>query len=114
MNFSNFFDWDQKYKCLRHHFQYLAQFIAPTGGSGTIQIFSIHNYGTSFSVVSTTMDFSFIIASTAMDLPLPWTLLDYHFHRIDTQFTEETQAHCMRMTDIVHSESIKCFSVYLE
>ncbi len=39
-------------------FQYVAQFIAPTGGSGAIQIFSIHDYGsTSFVVVSTTMDF---------------------------------------------------------
>ncbi len=52
-----FFDWDQKYKCLRYHFQYLAQLIAPMGGSGAIQMFSIHNYGTSFAVVSTTMDF---------------------------------------------------------
>ncbi len=57
MNFFNFFDWDRKYKCVRHHFQYLAQFIAPRGGYGTIQIFSIHDYGTSFAVVSTTMDF---------------------------------------------------------
>ncbi len=54
MNFFNFFDWDQKYKCLRHHFQYLAQLIAPRGGSGAIQIFSIHDYGTFFAVVSTT------------------------------------------------------------
>ncbi len=52
-----FFDWDRKYKCLRHHFQYLAQFIALRGGSGAIQIFSIYDYGTSFAVVSTTMDF---------------------------------------------------------
>ncbi len=52
-----FFDWDQKYKCLRHHFQYLAQFIAPRGGSRVIQIFSIHDCGTSFAVVSTTMNF---------------------------------------------------------
>ncbi len=37
MNFFNFFDWDQKYKCMRHNFQYLAQFIAPMGGSGAIQ-----------------------------------------------------------------------------
>ncbi len=58
MNFFNFLDWDQKCKCLRHHFQYLAQFIVPRGGSGVIQIFSIHDYGTSFAVVSTTMDFS--------------------------------------------------------
>ncbi len=58
MNFFNFFDWDQKYKRLRHHFQYLAQFIAPRGGSGAIiQIFSIHDCGTSFAMVSTTMDF---------------------------------------------------------
>ncbi len=57
MNFFNFFDWDQKYKSLRHNFQYLAQFIAPREGSGAIQIFSIHDYGTSFAVVSTTMDF---------------------------------------------------------
>ncbi len=55
--FLQFFDWDQKYKCLRHHFQYLARFIAPRGGSGAIQIFSIHDYGTSFAVVFTTMDF---------------------------------------------------------
>ncbi len=55
--FPQFFDWDQKYKCLRHHCQYLAQFIAPRGGSGAIQIFGIHDYGTSFTVVSTTMDF---------------------------------------------------------
>ncbi len=52
-----FFDWDQKYKCLRHHFQYLAQFIAPRRRFGAIQIFGIHDYGTSFAVVSTTMDF---------------------------------------------------------
>ncbi len=57
MNFFNFFEWDQKYNCLRHHFQYLAQFIASRGVSGAIQIFSIHDYGTSFAVVSTTMDF---------------------------------------------------------
>ncbi len=58
MNFFNFFDWDQKYKCLRHHFQYLAQFISARGMSGAIQIFGIHDYGsTSFAVVSTTMDF---------------------------------------------------------
>ncbi len=57
MNFFNFFECDQKYKCLRHHFQYLGQFIAPRGGSGAIQIFSIHDYGTSFAVISTTMDF---------------------------------------------------------
>ncbi len=57
MNFFNFFDYDQKYKYLRHHFQYLVQFIAPMGGSGAVQIFSIHDYGTSFAVVSTTMDF---------------------------------------------------------
>ncbi len=56
-NFFNFFDWDQKYKCLRHHFQYLAQFIAPRGESRAIQIFSIHDYGTSFVVVATTMNF---------------------------------------------------------
>ncbi len=56
--FLQFFDWDQKYKCLRNHFQYLAQFIAPRGGSVAIQIFSIHDYGTSFAVVSTIMDFS--------------------------------------------------------
>ncbi len=55
--FLQFFDWDQKYKCLRHHFQYLAQYIAPRGESAAIQIFSIHDYGTSFAVVSTTMDF---------------------------------------------------------
>ncbi len=55
--FLQFFDWDQKYKCLKHHFQYLAQFIAPRRGSEPIQIFSIHDYGTSFAVVSTTMDF---------------------------------------------------------
>ncbi len=56
--FINFFEWDQKYKCLRHHFQYLAQFIASRGwGSGAIQIFSIHDYGTSFAVFSTTADF---------------------------------------------------------
>ncbi len=57
MNFVNFFDGDQKYKYLRHHFQYLAQFIAPRGGSGAIQVISIHDYGTSFAMVSTTMDF---------------------------------------------------------
>ncbi len=57
MNFFNFFDWDQKYKCPRHRFQYLAQFIAPRGGSRAIQIFRIHDYGTSFAVVSTTTDF---------------------------------------------------------
>ncbi len=55
--FLQFFDWDQKYKCLRYHFQYLAQFIASRGESGAFQIFSIHDYGTSFAVVSTTMDF---------------------------------------------------------
>ncbi len=55
--FLQFFAWDQKYKCLRHHFQYLVQFIAPREGSGAIQIFSIHDYGTSFAVVSTSMDF---------------------------------------------------------
>ncbi len=55
--FLQFFDWDQKYKCLRHHFQYLVQFIAPMGGSGAIQIFIIYDYGTSFTVFSTTMDF---------------------------------------------------------
>ncbi len=43
--------------CLRHHFHYLAQFIAPRGGSGAIQIFNIHDYGTSFAAISTTMDF---------------------------------------------------------
>ncbi len=53
----NFFDWDQKYKCLRHYFQYLAQFIAPRRGDGAIQIFSIRDNGTSFAVVYTTMDF---------------------------------------------------------
>ncbi len=42
----------QKYNCLRHHFQYLAQFIALRGGFGAVQIFSIHDYGTSFAVVS--------------------------------------------------------------
>ncbi len=52
MNFFNFFDWDQKYKGLRHHFEYLTQFIATREGSGTIQIFNIHNYGTSFAMVS--------------------------------------------------------------
>ncbi len=45
--FLQFSDWDQKYKCLRHRFQYLAQFIDPRGGSGEIQIFSIHDYSTS-------------------------------------------------------------------
>ncbi len=55
--FFQFFHWDQKYKCLRHHFQYLTQFIAPRVGSGVIQIFRIHDYGTSFAVISTTMDF---------------------------------------------------------
>ncbi len=55
--FLQFFDWDKKYKCLRHHFQYLAQFIAPREGFWAIQIFSIHDYGTSFTMVSTTMDF---------------------------------------------------------
>ncbi len=54
MNFFNFFDWDQKYECLRHHFQYLAQFTAPRGGSEAVQIFSINDYGNSFAVVSTT------------------------------------------------------------
>ncbi len=49
-----------------------------------------------------------------MDLPLPWSLFDYHFHRIDTQFTEEIQTHCIRMAGVVHLESIKSFSVYLE
>ncbi len=57
MNFFNVFDLDQKHKCLRHHFQYLAQFIASRAGSEAIQIFSIHDYRTSFPVVSTTMDF---------------------------------------------------------
>ncbi len=56
-NFFNFFDWDQKYNCLRHHFQYLTQSIAPRGGSRAIQIFSILDYGTSFAVVSTALDF---------------------------------------------------------
>ncbi len=114
MNFFNFFDRDQKYKRLRHHFQYLAQFIAPRGGSGAIQIFSIHDYGTSFAVVSTNYGFSFIIPSTARDLPSPWSLFNYHFHRINTQFTEEIQDHYIRMTGVVHLESIKCFFVYLE
>ncbi len=50
---SGFFWLGSKDKCLRHHFQYLAQFIAPRGGSGAIQIFIIHDYGTSFAVVST-------------------------------------------------------------
>ncbi len=49
MNFFTFFEWDQKYKCLRHHFLCLAQFIASRGGSGAIQMFSIHDYGTSFA-----------------------------------------------------------------
>ncbi len=93
--------------CLRHHFQYLAQFIAPRGSSGAIQIFSIHDYGT--SIVN--YGFSFIIASMAIDLPSPF---DYYFHRIDTQFIEEIQAHCIRITSVVHLESIKCFFVYLE
>ncbi len=57
MNFFNFFDWNQKYKCLRHNFQYLAQFIAPRGESGAIQILSLHDYGTSVAVVSTSTDF---------------------------------------------------------
>ncbi len=57
MNFFNFFHKYQKYKCLRHYFQYLAQFIVPKGGSSAIQIFSIHDYGTSFAIVSTNMDF---------------------------------------------------------
>ncbi len=57
LEFLQFFDWNQKYKCLRHHFQYLGQFIAPREGSGAIQIFSIHYYGTSFAMVSTTVDF---------------------------------------------------------
>ncbi len=52
MDFFNFFDWYQKYKCMRHHFQYLAQFIAP-GGGGLGQF--------KFSV------------STTMELPLPWS-----------------------------------------
>ncbi len=55
--FLQFFDWYQKYKCMRHHFQYLAQFIASGGRSGAIQIFSIHDYGNSFTLVFTTMDF---------------------------------------------------------
>ncbi len=64
MNFFNFFDWDEKYKCLRNHFQYLAQFIAPRGGSGAIQIVSI---------------------STTMELPSPWSpqlwiFLHYRLH----------------------------------
>ncbi len=50
-NFFNFFDWDQKYKCPRHHFLYLAQLIAPRGRSGAIQIFSI----------------------PTMELPSPWS-----------------------------------------
>ncbi len=55
--FLQFFWLGSKYKCLRHHFQYLAQFIASMGESGAIQIFSIHDYGSFFAVVSTTMDF---------------------------------------------------------
>ncbi len=35
-----------KNMCLKHHFQYLAQFTAPSGGAGAIQIFSIPDYGT--------------------------------------------------------------------
>ncbi len=114
MNFFNFFDWDQKFKCLRYHFQYLAQFIAPRGriwGNSNSQYLrlwnflrrGLQNYG-----------FSFIIASTAIDLPSPWSLFDYYFHRIDTQFIEEIQAHCIKMTFVVHLESIKCVFVYLE
>ncbi len=114
MNFFNFFDWDIKYNFPRHHFQYLAQFIAPRGGSGAIQIFSIHDYGTFPRHCLHDHGFSFIIASIAIGLPSPWSLFDYHFHRIDTQFTEEIPAHCIRMTGVVHLESIKCFFVYLE
>ncbi len=55
--FLQFFDWEQKYMCLRHHFQYLAQFITFRRGSGAIQISSIQDYGTSFPMVSTTMEF---------------------------------------------------------
>ncbi len=49
--FLQFFDWDQKYKCLRHHFQYLALFIASRGGLGQFK----------FSV------------STTMEPPSPWS-----------------------------------------
>ncbi len=63
----------------------------------------LHNYG-----------FSFIIAPMATDLPSPWSLFNYHFHCIDAQFTEEIQAHCIRMTGVVHLESIKCVYVYLK
>ncbi len=50
----------------------------------------------------------------AIDLPSPWSLFDYYFQRIDVQFIEEIQAHCIRMTGVLHLESIKCFFVYLE
>ncbi len=106
MNFFNFFDWDQKYKGLRHHFQYLGQFIAPEEGLGNSNFqytrlwnflrHGLHNYR-----------FSFIKAFTAIHLPSPWSLFEYHFHRIDTQFIEEIQAHCIRMTGVVHLERIK-------
>ncbi len=114
MNFFNFFDRDQRYKCLRHHFQSMAQFIAPRGrvwGNSNFQYprlwnflhCGLHNYR-----------FSFIIASMAIDLPSPWSLFDYYFRRINTQFIEEIQARGIRMTGVVHLESIKCFFVYLE
>ncbi len=104
--FLKFFDWDQKYKCPRHHFQYLAQFTNSNFWYPRLWNFlrrGLHNYG-----------FFFIIASTAIDLPLPWSLFDYHFNRIDTQFTEKIQAHYIGMTGIVHLKSIKCFFVYIE
>ncbi len=66
---------------MRDNFQYLAQFTAPRGGSGAIQIFSIHYYGTLRRGLN--YGFSFIIAYTAIDLPSPWSITDYHFHRRD-------------------------------
>ncbi len=64
MNFFNFFDWDQEYKCLRHHFQYLAQFIAPGEGLGQFK----------FSV-SLTMELP------SLWFPQLWIFLHQNLHR---------------------------------
>ncbi len=61
--FLQFFDWDQKYKHLRHHFQYLAQFIAPRGGSGQFEF-----------PVSTTMELPLLWS------PQLWIFLHYSLH----------------------------------
>ncbi len=63
MNFFNFFDWNQKYKCSRYHFQYLAQFIARGEGLGQFK----------FSVF-TTME---LPSSWS---PQPWIFLHHNLH----------------------------------